>query len=105
MMPMRDEAGVFARETATMRGGAPGIRGDAVAVATTFKAVVLEGLEVVFIVLAIGAPAHMIVPAVLGAAAAGVFLADWEAQPRLSRGERAAIGRTTPRRRRSWHPI
>src|SRR5439155_1114424 len=40
------------------------------AVITAFKAVVLEGLEVVFIVLAIGAAAGLLVPAILGALAA-----------------------------------
>lgn len=44
---------------------------DGVAFATSFKAVILEGLEVVFIVIATGA-GGMLVPAALGAAAAGV---------------------------------
>jgi uncharacterized membrane protein len=50
------------------------VRMDWVAVATTFKAVVLEGLEVVFIVIATGAVGHMLIPASLGAAAAGVVV-------------------------------
>ncbi|PYM78594.1 MAG: hypothetical protein DME13_28625 [Candidatus Rokuibacteriota bacterium] len=40
-----------------------------------FKAVVLEGLEVVFIVLAVGAAGHMIVPASLGAVGAAIVVA------------------------------
>src|SRR5579872_3323877 len=45
-----------------------------VAVVTTFKAVVLEGTEVVFIVIAVGAAGNMLVPAGIGAAAAGVLV-------------------------------
>ncbi len=43
---------------------------DAVALVASFKAVVLEGLEVVFIVLAIGAVGGRMVPAAAGAASA-----------------------------------
>jgi uncharacterized membrane protein len=45
-----------------------------VAVVTSFKAVVLEGLEVVFIVIAIGATDNMLVPASIGAALAGIIV-------------------------------
>jgi uncharacterized membrane protein len=41
-----------------------------IATAASFKAVVLEGLEVVFIVIAVGATGQMLVPAGIGAAAA-----------------------------------
>jgi uncharacterized membrane protein len=41
---------------------------------TSFKAVVLEGLEVVFIVIAVGATAGALVPATLGALVAGVIV-------------------------------
>lgn len=44
------------------------------ATATAFKAVVLEGLEVVFIVVAVGATGGTLLPASLGAAAAGVLV-------------------------------
>jgi Ca2+/H+ antiporter, TMEM165/GDT1 family len=76
IIPLHDEADVFARETATMRQGVALTtrRWDTVGVVTTFKAVVLEGLEVVFIVLAVGAAGHMIIPASLGAAAAGIVV-------------------------------
>lgn len=75
-MPIHDETNAFARATAAMgeRGIAAIRRWDTLAIATTFKAVVLEGLEVVFIVLAVGAAGHMIVPASLGAAGAGVVV-------------------------------
>src|SRR5207247_11233205 len=56
-------------------GDATADRGDATAVVTSFKAVVLEGIEVVFIVLAVGAASHMIVPASLGATGAGIGVA------------------------------
>src|SRR5437870_4141141 len=74
MMPLHDETDVFVRATAAMReqGVGPIRRWDTVAIATTFKAVVLEGLEIVFIVLAVGAAGHMIIPASLGAAVAGL---------------------------------
>jgi len=71
-----DEAAIFARETAELRqeAGGQAARLDWVAVATTFKAVVLEGLEVVFIVIAVGATGKMLLPAGLGAAAAGIVV-------------------------------
>jgi uncharacterized membrane protein len=47
---------------------------DAIAVATAFKAVVLEGLEVVFIVIAVGSVGHMLIPASAGAAVAGILV-------------------------------
>jgi len=47
---------------------------DPIAVGTTFKAVVLEGTEVVFIVLAVGAPGNALIPASVGAAAACVLV-------------------------------
>ena len=37
-----------------------------------FKAMVLEGLEIVFIVIAVGATGNMLIPASIGAAIAGV---------------------------------
>jgi uncharacterized membrane protein len=43
---------------------------DRIAVATSFKAVTLEGLEVIFIVIATGA-GGLLIPAALGAALAG----------------------------------
>jgi uncharacterized membrane protein len=76
VLKLHDEEAAYAKETAALRaeGAAPPARLDMVAVATTFKAVVLEGLEVVFIVIAVGAVGHMLVPAGVGAAAAGVVV-------------------------------
>ena len=77
IIPLHDERRVFEGATAAL--GATAVaratRWDAIAMITTFKAVVLEGIEVVFIVLAVGAAGHMIAPASLGAAGAAVAVA------------------------------
>ena len=68
IMPVRDERCAFEGATAAL-GGARAVTAkgwDPVALVTALKAVVLEGLEVVFIVLAVGAGSHLIVPASLG---------------------------------------
>jgi uncharacterized membrane protein len=71
VIPLRDEALAFAEQSATLRAAHHPQRGwDGIAVVTTFKAVVLEGLEVAFIVLAVGAVGDLLVPASLGALAA-----------------------------------
>jgi uncharacterized membrane protein len=75
---MHDEAAIYARETAALASheaatAAVPARLDVVAVATAFKAVTLEGLEVIFIVIATGA-GGMLIPASVGAAAAGVIV-------------------------------
>ncbi|WP_051974858.1 COG4280 domain-containing protein [Cupriavidus necator] len=69
ILPMHDEAQAFARETEALRrqAGPSGRAIDAVAFATAFKIVMLEGIEVVFIVIAIGAGGRMILPASIGA--------------------------------------
>jgi uncharacterized membrane protein len=64
-LALHDETAAFAKETAALQGAA-----DLVALITAFKAVLLEGLEVVFIVIAVGAAGDLLVPATLGAAAA-----------------------------------
>ena len=64
---LHDEAAIYAQETAALardRGG------DRVAMVTAFKAVILEGLEVIFIVIAMGARGLM-APAAAGAVLAG----------------------------------
>ncbi|MDQ6665116.1 MAG: TMEM165/GDT1 family protein [Acidobacteriota bacterium] len=73
-----DETAIYFKETVELRNDAilaPGARTrlDFVAVAASFKAVMLEGLEVVFIVIATGV-GGMLMPAALGAAAAGVLV-------------------------------
>jgi uncharacterized membrane protein len=76
IIPLHDEVAAFASETAELRAAGPAatLMLDPIAVVTTFKAVVLEGTEVVFIVIAIGAAGNMLVPASFGAAAAGILV-------------------------------
>ena len=70
VMPLRDEQRAFASTTATLRmptATTSRRRWDRVALIASFKAVLLEGVEVVFIVLAAGAASQTILPASLGA--------------------------------------
>jgi uncharacterized membrane protein len=72
-IPLRDEAAAYAGEAAELRGqGARhGTRLDWPATVASFKAVLLEGLEVVFIVIAVGgADRSLLLPASVGAGAA-----------------------------------
>jgi uncharacterized membrane protein len=72
VIALRDEQAAYDRQSAALR--AAGVWGggwDRVAVATSFNVTVIEGIEVVFIVLAVGtAGAGLMVPAALGAASA-----------------------------------
>jgi Ca2+/H+ antiporter, TMEM165/GDT1 family len=75
IFPLHDEAAAFANESAVLRQQTGRTTGpDWVAAMASFKAVLLEGLEVVFIVIAVGAPRGMLVPASLGALAACVLV-------------------------------
>jgi uncharacterized membrane protein len=75
-LSFRDEAGAYQRETETLRSTvAPdGRRLDWFAGIVAFKAVVIEGIEVVFIVLAVGAGNGMLLPAAAGALAAALVI-------------------------------
>jgi uncharacterized membrane protein len=67
---LHDESAIYAQETAALarsRGG------DRIAMVTAFKAVILEGLEVIFIVIAMGAHG-LLAPAAAGAVLAGVLV-------------------------------
>jgi uncharacterized membrane protein len=77
VIPLHDEAMAFATETAELREKARRneARLDWIAALATFKAVLLEGLEVVFIVIALGAGRGMLVPATAGAIAACLAVA------------------------------
>jgi len=75
IVALHDEAAAFAEESAALRAAQHPRRGwDGIAVVTAFKAVVLEGLEVVFIVLAVGAVGDLLLPASLGALAASALV-------------------------------
>jgi Ca2+/H+ antiporter, TMEM165/GDT1 family len=76
IVPRHDEAAAFAAATADLRQAAPRSRTrlDWSAGLTAFKAVVLEGLEVVFIVIATGAGRGLLWPAGLGALLAFVLV-------------------------------
>jgi uncharacterized membrane protein len=68
IIPLHDEAKTYAQETASLsRLGAAAAAYDPVAVATSFKAVMLEGVEVVFIVVAVSAGGATLAPAIVGA--------------------------------------
>jgi Ca2+/H+ antiporter, TMEM165/GDT1 family len=76
VIALRDEAANYASETETLRGASRGVRGwDPIGIATSFKAVTLEGIEVVFIVIAVGAVGGALVPATVGALAAAIVVA------------------------------
>jgi uncharacterized membrane protein len=72
IIPLHDEMAAFAAETAHLKEAARRHQThlDWIAGVTAFKAVVLEGLEVVFIVIAVGAGRGLLWPASLGALAA-----------------------------------
>jgi uncharacterized membrane protein len=76
IVPLHDEAEAFAKNTELLRsrGGSAHPRLDTIAFLTSFKAVVLEGIEVVFIVIALGARERLFVPAAVGAGLALVVV-------------------------------
>ena len=71
---LHDEAKAFAAETDALQRQAADRRADLLAGLTAFKAVLLEGVEVVFIVIAVGAGNGLLGYASLGAAAACVLV-------------------------------
>jgi uncharacterized membrane protein len=76
-LALHDEQKIFARETNNLRlnsGGSATLSLDGIGLITSFKAVVIEGLEVVFIVIAVGATGNMLLPASIGAFAAGLLV-------------------------------
>ena len=75
---LHDEAGAYLREVAAAKTAAPSSRGrvhDWYAFTLAFKGVLLEGLEVVFIVITFGANQRDVGAAVIGAAAAVAVVA------------------------------
>ncbi|HYZ24327.1 MAG TPA: hypothetical protein VE690_19420 [Rhodopila sp.] len=78
VLPLHDEDAVFRSETANLRLARVSERHgvDPIATATAFKAVLLEGVEVVFIILAVSAGGTALLgAAVAGAVAAAVLVA------------------------------
>ncbi|NQV98889.1 MAG: TMEM165/GDT1 family protein [Rhodospirillales bacterium] len=71
VIALHDEVAIYAKETEFLKeAGRPIGRWDPIALITSFKAVVLEGLEVIFIVIAVGSTGASLVPAAVGAGAA-----------------------------------
>jgi len=75
-IPLHDEELAFATGTAALREQAHhGARLDWLAGLAAYKAMLLEGLEVVFVVIAVGAGRGLILPASIGALAACALVA------------------------------
>jgi uncharacterized membrane protein len=74
VIALHDEAAAFSEETAALRQQASDRRADYLAGLAAFKAVLLEGVEVVFIVIAVGTAHQQTLYASLGALAAFVLV-------------------------------
>jgi uncharacterized membrane protein len=75
VIALRDEEKAFAKETAELQSQAGDRRADYVAGLAAFKAVLLEGVEVIFIIIAVGATRGLTLYAALGALAAVLAVA------------------------------
>jgi Ca2+/H+ antiporter, TMEM165/GDT1 family len=77
MKAQRDEAAIYSRHIDQMRSNLHAGFGrglDFLAMTAAFKAVVIEGIEVVFIVVTVGRMAGALIPAALGATAAAIAI-------------------------------
>jgi uncharacterized membrane protein len=71
VMALKDQAATYARESAALAAQGGGGGWDRIAVAAAFKVTMIEGIEVVFIVIAVGTAGHgLLLPASVGALAA-----------------------------------
>lgn len=76
VISIHDESKIYERERAAMRdAAAPRARFDTIAFVACFKAVTLEGLEITFTVLAIGAGGSLLLASLGAALAAAVVIA------------------------------
>jgi uncharacterized membrane protein len=76
VIDLRDENALYTRERESLgaSAGATPSSWDPLAALTSFKAVLLEGVEVIVIVIGIGAAGGMLLPASIGAAAACIVV-------------------------------
>ena len=74
VIALHDEEAAFSKETATLRAQSADRRADYLAGLASFKAVLLEGVEVVFIVIAVGGAHGLTLYAALGALAAFILV-------------------------------
>jgi len=76
VIPLHDEDAIFAKETAQLSAQVQQKKTshDWIAGIAAFKAVLLEGLEVIFIVIAVGAGRGLLWPAAMGALAACILV-------------------------------
>ena len=74
VIPLHDESLIFEKELAALKGGSQGNSLDPGGMLAAFQGVLLEGLEVVFIVIAVGVGRHLLVAASAGAALACVLV-------------------------------
>jgi uncharacterized membrane protein len=70
LIPLHDEALIFEKELAALKSSGGQASLDTGGMLTAFQGVLLEGLEVVFIVIAVGVGRHLLVAASAGAALA-----------------------------------
>jgi uncharacterized membrane protein len=77
VIDLRDEEALYARQRQALgsNGKSAAKRWDAFAALTSFKAVLLEGVEVIVIVIGIGAAGNTLAPAAIGAVAACILVA------------------------------
>jgi len=74
ILALHDEAKEYAETEAALSGKPHGAGFDTGAALAAFNGVFIEGIEVVFIVLSLGAVSHALVPASLGAGAAALLV-------------------------------